>query len=65
VNLIYAAYHERSSPKVFLAGLFDDLSSERVEIDVLELNGPMFGGKGFPLVVPGLAAEREVACPGV
>ncbi|MGC2399335.1 MAG: hypothetical protein WA510_06125 [Acidobacteriaceae bacterium] len=44
VNLIYAAHHQRSSPKDFLAGLFDDLSVERVEIDVLEFSGPDFGG---------------------
>ncbi len=42
VNLIYAARHQRSSPGVFLAGLFDELSSERIEIDVLELTGPAF-----------------------
>lgn len=44
VNLIYAAHHQRSSPEVFLGGLFDDLSSERLEIDVLELTGPVFSG---------------------
>jgi hypothetical protein len=44
VNLIYAAYHQRSSPGDFLAGLFDDLSIERIEIDVLELTGPVFAG---------------------
>jgi hypothetical protein len=42
VNLIYACHHQRSSPEVFLAGLFDDLSLERLEIDVLELTGPVF-----------------------
>jgi hypothetical protein len=40
VNLIYACHHQRSSPEVFLAGLFDDLSLDRIEIDVLELTGP-------------------------
>jgi hypothetical protein len=44
VNLIYASYHQRSSPEDFLKGLFDDLSLERLEIDVLELTGPVFGG---------------------
>jgi hypothetical protein len=44
VNLIYAARHQRSSPESFLAGLFDDLSLERLEIDVLELSGPVFAG---------------------
>ena len=44
VNLIYACYHQRSSQGDFLAGLFDDLSLERLEIDVLELSGPVFAG---------------------
>jgi hypothetical protein len=44
VNLIYAAFHQRSSPDSFLASLFDDLSIERLEIDVLELAGPVFAG---------------------
>ncbi len=44
VNLIYAAHQHRSSPGTFLAGLFDDLSIERLEIDVLELTGPDFAG---------------------
>jgi hypothetical protein len=42
VNLIYAAFHQRASAAEFLAGLFDDLSIERLEIDVLELTGPVF-----------------------
>jgi hypothetical protein len=45
VNLIYAAHHQRSSPATFLAGLFDDLSIERLEIDVLELTGPAFASE--------------------
>jgi len=45
VNLIYASHHQRSSPAAFLAGLFDDLSRERIEIDVLELAGPVFTGE--------------------
>jgi hypothetical protein len=44
VNLIYAAYHQRSSPETFLAGLLEELSPERGEIDVLELAGPAFAG---------------------
>jgi hypothetical protein len=44
VNLIYACHNQRSSPTLFLAGLFDDLSLERIEIDVLELTGPVFAG---------------------
>jgi hypothetical protein len=45
VNLIYASHQQRSSREDFLAGLFDDLSLERIEIDVLELAGPVFAGE--------------------
>jgi hypothetical protein len=44
VNLIYAAYHHRASAETFLVGLFDDLSHERIDVDVLELTGPAFAG---------------------
>lgn len=45
VNLIYASLRQRSSRAMFLAGLFDDLSRERIEIDVLEVTGPVFAGE--------------------
>src|SRR5262249_33965206 len=44
VNLVYAAFHQRSSIDSFLAGLFDEISIERMEIDVLEFDGPAFAG---------------------
>lgn len=42
VNLVYAAFHQKSAINSFLKGLFDELSIERVEIDVIELTGPAF-----------------------
>ncbi len=42
VNLVYAAFHQRSDIESFLAGLFDELSIARIEIDVIEFNGPAF-----------------------
>ena len=45
VNLIYATFHQRSDSGTFLAGLFDELSMNRIEIDVLKLNGPAFSGQ--------------------
>jgi hypothetical protein len=42
VNLIYAAIHQRTGYEPFLAGLFDELSISRIEIDVIELDGPAF-----------------------
>ena len=42
VNLVYAAFRQRSSADVFLPGLFDELSERRIEIDVIRLDGPAF-----------------------
>lgn len=44
VNLIDAAFHRRSSPDEFLTALFEGLSSERLEVDVVALSGPAFDG---------------------
>jgi hypothetical protein len=42
VNLVYAAYHQRTDVDMFLSGLFNDLSIDRIEIDVIEFDGPAF-----------------------
>jgi len=44
VNLLYAAYHHRGAQQDFLAGLGDDLTRERIDIDLLEVSGPGFAG---------------------
>jgi hypothetical protein len=44
VNLIFAAFHQRSDVGTFLAGVFDGLSIARVEIDVIEFYGDAFEG---------------------
>jgi hypothetical protein len=45
VNLVYAALHERSDAATFLKGLFEELSTARIEIDVIEFSGPAFAGQ--------------------
>jgi len=42
VNLVYAAFHQRSGINTFLEGLFDELSIARIEIDVIEFDGSAF-----------------------
>jgi hypothetical protein len=42
VNLIYAAVHHLDSPEEFLSCVFEDLSLERVEIDLVDLKGSAF-----------------------
>ncbi len=51
VNLIYAAcYQLASSWNGFLAGLFDELSIARMELDAIELSGPSFANTDARLV---------------
>jgi len=42
VNLLYAAFHERSDPATFLRGLAQFVAPDRMEIDFIELRGPVF-----------------------
>src|SRR6185503_7436977 len=45
VNLIYTAFHGGDTPEASMQSLFAGLSIERVELDVVELNGPRFSQK--------------------
>jgi hypothetical protein len=45
VNLVFAAFHQLSDIDTFLAGLFDELSTARIEIDVIEVTGPAFANQ--------------------
>ncbi len=42
VNLIYGAFFMQDAPERLIASLLDDLSRERVEIDMVKLCGPAF-----------------------
>jgi hypothetical protein len=42
VNLIYAANYQRTDVDMFLAGLFDELCVDRMEIDFIDFEGPAF-----------------------
>ena len=42
VNLIYAAYYLRSDLHRFISSLLDSLSTERIEIDIIEVTGEAF-----------------------
>jgi hypothetical protein len=44
VNLLYAAHYARASSADFLDCLWDGLSIDRMEIDVLDFSGPAFSG---------------------
>ena len=42
VNLIHGAFFLRKDPRAFIGALLDDLSSWRVEIDMIRFSGPEF-----------------------
>jgi hypothetical protein len=44
VNLLYAAYTLHGDPHDLIASLVDELSRERIEIDMIDLSGPCFPG---------------------
>ncbi|MGC8886298.1 MAG: TonB-dependent receptor [Verrucomicrobiia bacterium] len=44
VNLIYGALYSYNDPKSLLFSLFDNLSTDRVEIDMVKFSGPAFEG---------------------
>src|SRR5206468_1295236 len=44
VNMLYGAFYQRETPSGLIASLSDDLSRERVEIDMIRFAGPAFAG---------------------
>src|SRR5213080_4128702 len=44
VNLIYGAFFIYDAPERLIASLLDELSRERVEIDMVKFSGPAFAG---------------------
>jgi hypothetical protein len=44
VNLIYGAFVLRGEPARLIGSLMDELSRERVELDMIKLSGPFFAG---------------------
>src|SRR5580704_3849631 len=42
VNLMYACFNYNESPPIFLRSLMDDLSKDRIQIDMIRFEGPNF-----------------------
>lgn len=42
INLIYAAFYYSQSPEKAIDSLLDNLSTDRIEIDMIEFSGPQF-----------------------
>jgi hypothetical protein len=44
VNLIHAAYFRHAEPTALIGSLMDELSRDRIEVDMIKLSGPAFEG---------------------
>ena len=69
VNLVYGALYLHSDPKAMIASLLDNLTSERVEVDMIEFAGPAFIGvdnrlMSLELVQRGLTHAAMFAADG-
>ena len=42
VNLIYGAYYYKDDPKKILESLYDNIDKDRIEIDLIDFQGPRF-----------------------
>lgn len=42
VNLVYGAFHNNGDPDQFIQSLADGIDIERIELDMIEFNGPKF-----------------------
>ena len=57
VNLIYAAFHLRQSNVELLKTLLDEVSAQRVEVDFIDLRGPVFEGWSLHETLAALVRE--------
>jgi hypothetical protein len=75
VNLIYGAFYLQDNPAALIGSLFDGLTSQRVEVDMIKFSGPAFEGldnrlMALQLVEQGLTeaamftANGETVIPG-
>jgi hypothetical protein len=75
INLIYGAFYLRGKPEILIRSLLDDLTRERIEVDMIRFDGPHFAGldprlMSLQLVVQGLSdaamftADGETVQPG-
>ena len=74
VNLIYGAFYYFKKPEILIGSLMDDLTRDRIEVDMIQFSGPAFAGvdnrlMSLQLVQQGLTdaamftAEGEVVQP--
>jgi len=69
VNLVHAAFYNFNEPETVITSLMDDLSRERIEVDMVKFSGPRFTGvdnrlMALQLVQQELADAAMFTCDG-
>jgi hypothetical protein len=58
VNLIYGAFYQYAEPAALLGSLMDNLSRDRMEVDMIKFSGPAFAGVDDRLMSLQLVEQR-------
>ena len=58
VNLIYGAFYQHADPAALIGSLMDNLSRDRMEVDMIEFSGPAFAGVDNRLMSLQLVEQR-------
>jgi hypothetical protein len=58
VNLIYGAFYHHADPAVLIGSLMDNLSRDRMEVDLIKFSGPAFAGMDNRLMSLQLVEQR-------
>jgi hypothetical protein len=58
VNLIHGAFYRHTTPEAFLASLMDQLTRDRMEVDMVQFRGPAFAGVDHRLMALQLVHQR-------
>jgi hypothetical protein len=58
VNLIYGAFYSSNSPEALIGSLMDELTRDRMEVDMLKFSGPAFNGVDNRLMSLQLVEQR-------
>ena len=58
VNLIAGAFYDHERPEVLIGSLMDGLSRDRMEVDMIKLDGPAFSGVDNRLMSLQLVEQR-------
>ena len=69
VNLVYGAFHFHTQPEMLIEALLDNLTNQRVEVDMIKFSGPAFAAvdnrlMSLQLVQRGLTNAAMIAANG-